>query len=119
MLFTSKYAKHVIVIKPSHYLFNPSGERQFVSGVKAKFHENKFETNDPEIIAALKAHRMYGVEFVGEETKAVVPNAEGVAAVAMEREAQETLTNACPHCAYKAQSASGLRLHIKAKHADA
>lgn len=119
MLFTSKYKEHVIVIKPARHLFNPTGERQYLAGVSARFHENIFETNDPEIIAALKAHRMYGIEFSGEEEKTITPNPEGVASMKEERQASEDLTNSCPHCAYKANTASGLRLHIKAKHNDA
>lgn len=65
--FFSKYAEHVIVFKHDSRMLVDGNKVFTTSGRSIQFHRGVFETNEPEIIAFLKEHPAYGIDFFGSE----------------------------------------------------
>lgn len=63
MIFTSKYRKLSIVLRPARYVFDQEGQRRFKAGIRAEFMDGAFRTNDQETIDLMMAHPGLGTEF--------------------------------------------------------
>lgn len=119
MQFISKFKKYKIWLKPSRYVTDGLGQRNFVAGIKCQFSDGRYETNDKEEITLLKANPRYGLDFHSLEQD----KNEGLSEAAlqqkqMDEEALDTVTHSCPKCSFKAQNRLGLMSHMRAKHKD-
>ncbi len=87
------------------------------SGVTVEFHDNKFETEDKDLIKQLKAHRLFGVAFYSDDKKADEPNPEGLKEENEKHELAEEAGSICPVCGEKFKNSKFLDKHMK-KHDD-
>lgn len=117
MIFVSKYKEHKLCLIAPRYILDNFGNRQFVQGMVAEFHNNQLETNDPKMIELIKTNEWYGVDIkavgdnqpVSEEAKLKVEEEN--------KSAENTLTS-CPYCTFNAKTQFGLRSHIRFAHKD-
>lgn len=117
MIFTSKYKEHRIVLIPDRHLVDNYGRRTLQKGISAQFHNNQFETNDPQIIKLLKESEWYGVDFraAGDDTP-ITEQAKQIGEA--EQESAENTLTSCPHCPFNAKTQFGLKSHIRFNHRD-
>ena len=120
VVFVSKFLGLKKVVIPSRYRYNNFGERVYVQGKSAQFEDGRFETMDKEIIEGLKNDKMYGLNFwiVDKDGAKTEPNEAGKREMKDEDKANDTTTNSCPHCPFKAANKTGLLAHIRSKHPD-
>jgi len=121
MIFMSKYLGLKMVIVPARYLHDASGQRRYQAGKTASFSEGRFETEDQEVIDAIKADKRYGIDFWAIDTDGSVVKADQQKLEAEQRaetEALETTVNSCPICSFKAANKAGLTAHIRGKHSN-
>lgn len=64
---STRESELTVVVKPSRYINDNFGVRQYVPGKSAQFHNHFLETNDKDIIKALREHRHNGVFFTEKE----------------------------------------------------
>jgi len=86
---------------------------QIVPGTRVVFENGVYETEDKEIIEALKSHRLYGVQFYTDEPKADEPNREGAKEENAKKAVAEEIASVCPVCGFEAKSEFGLRAHMR------
>ena len=92
--------------------------RILVPGKDARFMENVFETEDPEIIDLMKAHPDYNIDFKAVGDTEPVSNETKQRLNVIQETTENTLTS-CPFCSFNARSAFGLKSHMKFKHSEA
>lgn len=114
MIFVSKYKKYKIAIKASRFAHDAYGNKIFMPGLEAKFIEGRFETQDKELIDALLASPLIGIDFWAEEK--LNQSEESKKLQEEEVNTAENLVTACPMCPYKATTLAGLKSHMRAKH---
>lgn len=115
MKFFSKYRKYKVWIRPSYYRIDNLGNRVFVQGVFAQFENNLFETEDKEMIEALKKAKSFGIDFWSVDEPSS-PNPQGLKEEEKKEAAKETLLTDCPQCGKTFQNKAGLMSHIRTFH---
>lgn len=117
MLFISNFRSHKIVIQPDRTTYDPFGNPRLMPGIVAQFSDYKFETEDKKLIAALKNHPDFGLDFRSQDS--VEETEMGKRNTAVEKRAAEGLVTSCtmPNCAWKGKSEKELRKHLADKHA--
>lgn len=70
MIFTSKYRKLSMVLKPARYVVDNTGQRSYVAGIRADFFDGRFATQDQEVIEMMMNHPRLGIDYHA-ETKPV------------------------------------------------
>lgn len=104
-----KYRGLRVILKPA-YRQIVNGVDTYQSGKTVEFNNGVFETNDPELIQALKACNVYGSMFISDSGEAEV----NVLAENTRREAVAKADPfACPYCDFVAKNEGGLRFHIR------
>lgn len=113
MKFISKKYKELrLVLKPiSKQIVGISS--QIIPGVTVEFHNFEYSTENQEMIAALKAHTGFGVQFFSDEAEANVPNIEGLRLENEKKTIAEEVGSLCPECGFQAKNSAGLRFHMK------
>jgi len=118
-VFISKFKKYSIWLKPARTMHDAFGGRHREDGLCAKFEENKFQTDDKEIIELLKQNPRYGLDFRStEQEKNEQLSEKALASKAADESSLDTVVNSCPFCEFKAANKAGLNAHIRAKHKD-
>lgn len=113
MIFASKYKRFRLTLRGSTYRVM-DGIRELVPGVQVLFMDGLANVTDENIIAQLKKHPQYGLDFWSEGQNE--PNAEGKNNADIQKQMQEDLLTSCPKCPFKAQTKMGLMSHIRSKH---
>ncbi len=118
MKFFARPSGYNLVLIRARYQYTQFGDRNYIEGKKAVFDNHEFETDDPETIDLMLKHPRYGIMFwsLDSAMEAPVISKEGEKFIAGEEAAKDSSQLTCPHCSFRAVSASGLRLHLLAKH---
>lgn len=67
MKFISKYKSYNIILRPAFHRTNNIGMNEYVQGVSAQFENSEYNTDDEEMIKALKSSKFYGTDFWSDE----------------------------------------------------
>lgn len=119
MLFISRKYKNLrIVTSPTRKMVVDS-QLVTMPGKTIEFSDYKFETNDTEVIEALKKSKSYGVWFYPADGESVItPNPDGAREEKSRQEAAEEIGSICPDCGFKAKTAQGLEMHMRVHNKD-
>ena len=90
-----------------------TGETQL--GLTIEFHNGLFETKDPTIIAILKNHPRYGLDYISDERSkdANIPGVEAVAEMNEKKAVAEELRSTCTVCGAKFKTEFALQGHMR------
>ena len=116
MKFLSKTFGLRVILKPSYYKYYEGGRRERVAGLDAQFNNGVFETENQEIIKLLLKHKDYGIKFFSPDVQKRADEERLKEVKEAKKEQLEKSQTSCPYCAFNAKTASGLRLHMMAKH---
>ena len=105
-------------IKPSFYAHDNFGNPVFQQGIFAQFENGWYETDDKEIIKALKNNPMYGIDFWSIDDEKVELNEEGERIKKIMEIKKEELVTDCPICGKTFKNRGALLGHIRFAHKD-
>lgn len=112
MKFISKKYKELrIVIKPMSKVM-VGLKPQIVPGITVEFHNGLYETNNSEVIEALREHVGYGIQFFA-ESGVDQPSDESLRIENEKKAFVEELGSVCPLCGFQAKNNNTLKFHMK------
>lgn len=83
-------------------------------GLTIEFREHVYETKDKDIIALIKAHHKYGLDFYPlDADEKAEPTVEAVREENEKKEFQEELASTCPECGEKFKSEAAVNGHMR------
>lgn len=88
-------------------------DKRFPQGLTVQFERGLYETDDPEIIEALKASHSYGVYFFSDEATPDTPNREAAHDENAKKEFSEELRSQCSECGRKFKREQDLKIHMR------
>lgn len=94
-------------------LIASSLDKRFPQGLTVQFERGVYETDDKDIIDALKASVSYGTRFFSDEPAPDKPTREAVAAKNETESYSEELRSQCPECGKKFKNEAGLTIHMR------
>jgi len=82
-------------------------------GLTIEFHDGIYDTNDKEVIKALKNHPGFGLEFFNDEPVPVTPTVEAAAAENEKKGYAEEIRSTCTECGKKFANETQLNVHMR------
>lgn len=113
MKFISKKFRELRIVLVPGYRKIVGMTSELVPGVTVEFHNYEYQTNDMDIITALKAHPFYGVQIFSSEPEKDEPNIEGLRMENEKRAVAEELASQCPECGKQLKNSAGLEVHMR------
>jgi len=103
--FISRYANHVLVMKPARKVIDEVEGITIVPGRRIQFVDGVYETDRSEEVKFIRNHRDFGVLIFEEKP-------------APGEEPQEPVVYTCQHCGKEFESSQALLRHVRKEHAD-
>lgn len=113
MEFISKYRKYQIVLKPSRRVVI-DGEASVKAGVRVRFDNFSYSTDDQEEIELLKSNKKFGVDYFEGPTEETKKKVEETVNKDADEESVVSEEYKCDNCDFCSTTKAGLAAHRRA-----